>query len=122
MFICFISVDFDHFFVWLTNTQTAVASSEAPQSLVEVEQMLNQHQTIKEEIDRYVPDYSLMKEYGDRVCANADASDPQYLFLRERLNALDQGWNKLVLKSQQGQDREHLAVGQITKRRHAPRH
>jgi len=87
--------DLDHFSVWLTRTQTAVASSETPQSLVEAEQMLNQHQTIKEEIDRYVPDYSRMKEYGDRVCNNADASDPQYLFLRERLNALDQGWNKL---------------------------
>lgn len=87
--------DLDHFSVWLTRTQTAVASSEAPQSLVEAEQMLNQHQTIKEEIDRYVPDYSRMKEYGDRVCHNADASDPQYLFLRERLNALDGGWNKL---------------------------
>jgi len=36
-----------------------------------------------------------MKEYGDRVCQNADASDSQYLFLRERLNGLDQGWNKL---------------------------
>jgi len=87
--------DLDHFSVWLTRTQTAVASSETPQSLVEAEQMLNQHQTIKEEIDRYVPDYSRMKEYGDRVCANADAADPQYLFLRERLNGLDQGWNKL---------------------------
>lgn len=87
--------DLDHFSVWLTRTQTAVASSETPQSLVEAEQMLNQHQTIKEEIDRYVPDYSRMKEYGDRVCHNADASDPQYLFLRERLNALDGGWNKL---------------------------
>ena len=87
--------DLDHFSVWLTRTQTAVASSETPQSLVEAEQMLNQHQTIKEEIDRYVPDYSRMKEYGDRVCNNAEASDPQYLFLRERLNALDLGWNKL---------------------------
>jgi len=87
--------DLDHFSVWLTRTQTAVASSETPQSLVEAEQMLNQHQTIREEIDRYVPDYSRMKEYGDRVCNNADASDPQYLFLRERLNALDLGWNKL---------------------------
>lgn len=87
--------DLDHFSVWLTRTQTAVASSETPQSLTEAEQMLNQHQTIKEEIDRYAPDYSRMKEYGDRVCSSANASDPQYLFLRERLNALDQGWNKL---------------------------
>ena len=87
--------ELDHFSVWLTRTQTAVANCDAPQSLVEAEQMLNQHQTIKEEIDRYMPDYSKMKEFGDRVCRNADASDPQYLFLRERLNALDQGWTKL---------------------------
>jgi spectrin beta len=83
--------DLDHFSVWLTRTQTAVANSDSPQSLGEAEQMLNQHQTIKEEIDRYAPDYSKMKDYGDKVCNNADASDPQYLFLRERLNALDQG-------------------------------
>ena len=87
--------DLDHFSVWLTRTQTAVASSDSPQSLTDAEHMLNQHQTIKEEIDRYAPDYSKMKDYGDKVCNNADASDPQYLFLRERLNALDQGWNKL---------------------------
>lgn len=87
--------DLDHFSAWLSKTQTAVANTDTPQSLNEAEQMLNQHQSIKEEIDRYAPDYSRMKEFGDRICNNADVSDPQYLFLRERLNALDQGWNIL---------------------------
>lgn len=87
--------DLDHFSAWLSKTQTAVANTDSPQSLNEAEQMLNQHQSIKEEIDRYAPDYSRMKEFGDRICNSADMSDPQYLFLRERLNALDQGWNIL---------------------------
>ena len=87
--------DLDHFSAWLSKTQTAVANTDTPQSLNEAEQMLNQHQSIKEEIDRYAPDYSRMKEFGDRICNPADVSDPQYLFLRERLNALDQGWNIL---------------------------
>lgn len=87
--------DLDHFSAWLSKTQTAVANTDTPQSLNEAEQMLNQHQSIKEEIDRYAPDYSRMKEFGDRICNSADVADPQYLFLRERLNALDQGWNIL---------------------------
>ena len=89
--------DLDHFSVWLTRTQTAVANSDSPQSLAEAEQMLNQHQTIKEEIDRYAPDYSKLKDSGDKVCNNADASDPQYLFLRERLNAHEQGMYSLFI-------------------------
>jgi spectrin beta len=87
--------DLDFFSCWLTQTQTTVASSDSPQSLSEAEQMLNHHLSIKEDIDRYAPEYTKVKEYGNRVCMNADSSDPQYLFLRERLNALDQGWNKL---------------------------
>jgi len=87
--------ELDHFSAWLTRTQTAVASSEQPQSLSDAEQMLNQHQSIKEEIDRYAPDYARLKDYGDRICSSADVNDPQYLFLRERLNALDHGWNML---------------------------
>lgn len=75
--------ELDHFSAWLTKTQTAVANSDQPQSLAEAEQLLNQHQTIKEEIDRYAPDYARMKEFGDKICSSADVSDPQYLFLRE---------------------------------------
>ena len=87
--------DLDHFSAWLTRTQTLVASEDIPNSLNEAEQLLNQHQTIKEEIDRYGPDYGQMKEYGHRVIRDADTSDPQYIFLRERLNALDDGWTEL---------------------------
>ena len=87
--------DLDHFSAWLTRTQTLVASEDIPNTLSEAEQLLNQHQTIKEEIDRYGPDYSQMKDYGHRVIRDADTSDPQYIFLRERLNALDDGWNEL---------------------------
>ena len=87
--------DLDHFSAWLTRTQTLVASEDIPNTLNEAEQLLNQHQTIKEEIDRYGPDYSQMKDYGHRVIRDADTTDPQYIFLRERLNALDDGWNEL---------------------------
>ena len=87
--------DLDHFSAWLTRTQTLVASEDIPNTLNEAEQLLNQHQTIKEEIDRYGPDYAQMKEYGHRVIRDADTTDPQYIFLRERLNALDDGWNEL---------------------------
>ncbi|CAF1170255.1 unnamed protein product [Adineta ricciae] len=87
--------DLDHFSAWLTRTQTSVASEDIPNSLNEAEQLLNQHQTIKEEIDRYGPDYGQMKDYGHRVIRDADTTDPQYIFLRERLNALDDGWNEL---------------------------
>ena len=85
----------DHFSAWLTKTSKLVASDDIPQSLIEAEQLLNQHQTIKEEIDRYAPDYSEMKEYGQKVIENADHSDPQYIFLRERLISLDDSWNEL---------------------------
>ncbi|CAF2887520.1 unnamed protein product [Rotaria sp. Silwood2] len=87
--------DLDHFSAWLTRTQTLVASEDIPNTLSEAEQLLNQHQTIKEEIDRYGPDYAQMKEYGHCVIRDADTTDPQYIFLRERLNALDDGWNEL---------------------------
>lgn len=93
--------DLDHFSAWLTRTQKLVASEDIPNNLPEAEQLLNQHQTIKEEIERYDPDYSQMKEYGHRVIRDADRNDPQYIFLRERLNALDDGWMELEQMWQQ---------------------
>ncbi|CAF3715754.1 unnamed protein product [Rotaria sp. Silwood1] len=63
--------------------------------LIFAEQLLNQHQTIKEEIDCYGPGYAQMKEYGHRIICNADTTDPKYIFLRERLNALYDNWNEL---------------------------
>lgn len=85
--------DLDHFQAWLTKTQTDVASEDIPSSLSEAEKLLSQHQQIKEEIDNYTEDYNKMMDYGERVTAGQ--SDPQYMFLRERLKALQDGWTEL---------------------------
>lgn len=57
--------DLDHFQTWLTKTQTDVASEDTPASLPEAEKLLNQHQSIREEIVNYTEDYSKMMEYGE---------------------------------------------------------
>lgn len=61
--------DLDHFQAWLTKTQKDVASEDIPSSLADAEKLLNQHQTIREEIDNYTEDYVKMMEYGDKVTA-----------------------------------------------------
>ncbi|KAJ8895024.1 hypothetical protein PR048_000333 [Dryococelus australis] len=88
--------DLDHFQTWLTKTQTDVASEDTPASLAEAEKLLNQHQSIHEEIQNYTEDYSKMMDYGDRITAEPSTQDdPQYMFLRERLKALRDGWEEL---------------------------
>lgn len=88
--------DLDHFQVWLTKTQTDIANEDVPTSLAEAEKLLSQHQNIKDEIDNYVEDYEKMMEYGDRIFAEqSTVEDPQYMFLRERLKALKDGWEEL---------------------------
>ncbi|XP_032787983.2 spectrin beta chain isoform X7 [Daphnia magna] len=88
--------DLDHFQTWLTKTQTDVASEDIPASLAEAEKLLSQHQGIREEIDNYTDDYSRMMDYGERITAEETTSDdPQYMFLRERLKALRDGWEEL---------------------------
>lgn len=85
--------DLDHFQAWLTKTQTDVASEDIPSSLAEAENLLSQHQQIKDEITNYTPDYNSMMEYGAKVTQGQ--TDPQYMFLRERLKALQDGWDEL---------------------------
>ncbi|KAK0163457.1 hypothetical protein PV327_007135 [Microctonus hyperodae] len=87
--------DLDHFQTWLTKTQTDVASEDTPTSLADAEKLLTQHQNIKEEIDNYIDDYTKMMEYGERLTSEAGDGDTQYMFLRERLNALKMGWEEL---------------------------
>lgn len=84
----------DHFQQWLSRTQTTVASEDIPNSLADAEKLLNQHQQLKDEIDAYAPEYAKMKEFGDKVTDGQD--DPQYMFLRQRLQALDGGWQELL--------------------------
>ncbi|KAL3083302.1 hypothetical protein niasHS_011104 [Heterodera schachtii] len=85
--------DLDHFQAWLSATQRQVASEDEPQSLAEAEQLLQQHAAIKEEIDAYAEDYRKMRAMGDRV--TQDQTDPQYMFLRQRLGGLEEGWEEL---------------------------
>ncbi|KAK6634026.1 hypothetical protein RUM44_004633 [Polyplax serrata] len=88
--------DLDHFQTWLKKIQTDVASEDIPSSLAEAEKLLNQHQSIREEIDNYRQDYAKMMEYGERITAEPSTQDdPQYMFLRERLKALKDGWEEL---------------------------
>ncbi|XP_071041629.1 spectrin beta chain [Parasteatoda tepidariorum] len=86
--------DLDHFQTWLTKSQTDVASEDIPSSLTEAENLITQHQQIREEIDNYTEDYNSMMEYGEKI--TRDQTDAQYMFLRERLRALQDGWTELL--------------------------
>merc|ERR1719278_1040390 len=88
--------DLDHFQAWLTKTESGIANEDSPSSLAEAEKLLSQHQQIREEIDSYTNDYSQMMEYGEKVTADPSTfDDPQYMFLRERLKALKDGWEEV---------------------------
>lgn len=71
----------DHFQQWLTRTETAIASEDIPNDLVEAERLLHDHALLKQEIDTYAPDYAQMKEYGQKVVEGQEGV--QYMFLRE---------------------------------------
>lgn len=71
----------DHFQQWLTKTETVIASNDIPADLIEAERILVEHAQIKQEIDAYAPDYSQMKEYGQKVVEGQEGV--QYMFLRE---------------------------------------
>ncbi|CAH2015628.1 unnamed protein product, partial [Acanthoscelides obtectus] len=75
---------------------TDIASEDTPSSLSEAEKLLSQHQAIREEIDNYTEDYAKMMEYGEKITAEPSTQDdPQYMFLRERLKALKDGWDEI---------------------------
>ena len=95
--------DLDHFQAWLSATQRQVASEDEPQSMAEAEQLLQQHAAIREEIDGYEEDYNKMRAMGDRV--TQDQTDPQYMFLRQRLVGLEEGWEEL---SRMWENRQHM--------------
>merc|ERR1719461_852461 len=88
--------DLDHFQAWLRKTESSIANEDSPASLAEAEKLLSQHQQIREEIDSYTNDYSSMMDYGEKVTADPSTfDDPQYMFLRERLKALKDGWKEV---------------------------
>ncbi|KAJ8250803.1 hypothetical protein COCON_G00227250 [Conger conger] len=83
----------DDFQSWLSRTQTAIASEDMPNTLAEAEKLLAQHEGIKSEIHNYEEDYQKMRDMGEMVTQGQ--TDAQYMFLRQRLQALDTGWNEL---------------------------
>ncbi|XP_063730288.1 spectrin beta chain, non-erythrocytic 1 isoform X2 [Eleginops maclovinus] len=85
--------DLDDFQSWLSRTQTAIASEDMPNTLTEAEKLLAQHENIKNEIHNYEEDYQKMRDMGEMVTQGQ--TDAQYMFLRQRLQALDTGWNEL---------------------------
>jgi len=66
--------DLDHFQAWLTKSQTEIASEDSPSSLSDAEKLLTQHQSIKEEIDNYIDDYTTMMKYGENITAVSQLS------------------------------------------------
>uniref|UniRef100_A0A8B9KN96 Spectrin beta chain n=1 Tax=Astyanax mexicanus TaxID=7994 RepID=A0A8B9KN96_ASTMX len=85
--------ELDDFQAWLSRTQTAVASEDKPNTLAEAEKLLAQHEGIKNEIRNYEEDYQKMRDMGEMVTQGQ--TDAQHMFLRQRLQALDTGWNEL---------------------------
>ncbi|KAG8443698.1 hypothetical protein GDO86_009029 [Hymenochirus boettgeri] len=85
--------DLDDFQSWLSRTQTTIASEDMPNTLAEAEKLLTQHENIKNEINNYEEDYQKMRDMGELVTQGQ--TDAQYMFLRQRLQALDTGWNEL---------------------------
>ncbi|KAM8851984.1 spectrin beta chain, non-erythrocytic 1 isoform 1-T1 [Synchiropus picturatus] len=85
--------DLDDFQSWLSRTQTAIASEDMPNTLAEAEKLLTQHEGIKNEVRNYEEDYQKMRDMGEMVTQGQ--TDAQYMFLRQRLQALDTGWNEL---------------------------
>ncbi|XP_035519397.1 spectrin beta chain, non-erythrocytic 1 isoform X4 [Morone saxatilis] len=85
--------ELDDFQSWLSRTQTAIASEDMPNTLTEAEKLLAQHEGIKNEIRNYEEDYQKMRDMGEMVTQGQ--TDAQYMFLRQRLQALDTGWNEL---------------------------
>ncbi|TKS67942.1 Spectrin beta chain, non-erythrocytic 1 [Collichthys lucidus] len=85
--------ELDDFQSWLSRTQTAIASEDMPNTLAEAEKLMAQHDGIKNEIQNYEEDYQKMRDMGEMVTQGQ--TDAQYMFLRQRLQALDTGWNEL---------------------------
>ncbi|KAI3352715.1 hypothetical protein L3Q82_020167 [Scortum barcoo] len=85
--------ELDDFQSWLSRTQTAIASEDMPNTLAEAEKLMAQHESIKNEIQNYEEDYQKMRDMGELVTQGQ--TDAQYMFLRQRLQALDTGWNEL---------------------------
>ena len=76
------------------SSQVAVASEDIPSNLAEAEKLLSDHKAIKEDITAHQEDHAKMLDLADKFVKGQE-EDPQYLLLRERIKALDDGWREL---------------------------
>ena len=76
------------------DAQVAVASEDIPSNLAEAEKLLSDHKGIKEDITAHQEDHAKMLDLADKFVKGQE-EDPQYLLLRERIKALDDGWREL---------------------------
>ncbi|KAJ8401132.1 hypothetical protein AAFF_G00387140 [Aldrovandia affinis] len=83
----------DDFQAWLYKTQKAIASEEMPTTLPEAEQLLEQHNAVRLDMDQHEEDYHQVKDTGAAVTQGE--TDPQYQQLEQRLKGLDTGWDEL---------------------------
>lgn len=75
---------------WVAQTAAAVATEDAPATLAEAEQLLSQHEALGEEMARYGGEYR-----GARAAGREATRGQTDAVLRQRLEALDAGWEEL---------------------------
>ncbi|XP_004371008.1 spectrin beta chain, erythrocytic [Trichechus manatus latirostris] len=85
--------ELDDFQTQLSITQKAVASEDTPESLLEAEQLMQDHMNIKDKIDGHQEQYQHIKASGEKVIR--DQTDPEYQLLSQRLVGLDTGLEAL---------------------------
>ncbi|XP_071657671.1 spectrin beta chain, non-erythrocytic 2 [Patagioenas fasciata] len=75
---------------WVAQTAGAVATEDAPATLAEAERLLRQHEALGEEMERYGAEYRGVRDAGREAArGQTDA------VLRQRVEALDAGWEEL---------------------------
>uniref|UniRef100_A0A8C5MZ37 Spectrin beta chain n=1 Tax=Leptobrachium leishanense TaxID=445787 RepID=A0A8C5MZ37_9ANUR len=86
-------VDLYDFETWLFRAQQATASEDAPTSLTEAEELHNNHQALKDDIEHHVTDFHDVVDTGKMVTSGQ--TDPQYQELGQRVKDVELGWNDL---------------------------
>ncbi|XP_028393281.1 spectrin beta chain, non-erythrocytic 1-like isoform X3 [Dendronephthya gigantea] len=86
-------IDLDDFHRWLHDTQQECAKEDLANSLPEAENMLKEHEDLKNEIDAREPTYENLVNEGPKWVQ--DESDLQQQSLKEQLDNIESGWKEL---------------------------
>ncbi|NXS91224.1 SPTB1 protein, partial [Jacana jacana] len=83
--------DLDDFQAWLFSAQKVMAvADEMPTSLAEAEELLQQHEAARRDVEEHKAAFTALVEAGERVLGEQE--DPQYDVLRQRLHGVEAGW------------------------------